>query len=148
VDLTTIWKTPIDGLTLQASGNINSTELRHVPAVVSGPLPWLANGKQLPGTPRSSAMLMANYYRPVGNGYHIALNGTYSFRDKQRDIVTGADSASLHLIGLRAGGGTERCEAFLFVENLTDDRGPSSVDSGRYEIPYPRQVGVQIQAHF
>ncbi|MDB5483859.1 MAG: fyuA [Caulobacteraceae bacterium] len=148
LDLTTILKTPIEGLTLQASGNINRTDLQHVPAAVSGPLPWLGDGKPLPGTPNKSAMVMADYRLPVGNGFHIALNGTYSYRDKQRDIVTGADSASLNLIGLRAGGGNERFEAFVFVENLTDDRGPSSVDSGRYEIPYPRQVGVSLQTHF
>ncbi len=148
LDLSLTYRTPIDGLTLHAAGNINKTELRNVPAAVAAPLPWLNNGEQLPGAPRSSATVAANYQTDIGNGYHLMLNGNYAYRDKQRDVVTGADSAKLNIVDARVGIGNDRFDVQLFVENLTNDIGPAAIASDRFQIPYPRKIGVSLQTQF
>jgi outer membrane receptor protein involved in Fe transport len=148
LDLTTTWVTPIRGLTLQLAGNVNATTLTNVPLAVSAPLPWLSDGAQIPGAPRASGTIVADYSHPLPNGWSLLFNGRYAYRGKQRDIVTGAQSASLDDGYVRIGVDTGPALVFLFCDNVSDDRGPASVDSGRYVVPYPRTIGVSVQGHF
>jgi outer membrane receptor protein involved in Fe transport len=148
VDLTANYVTPLHGLTLQVAGNLNSTTLTNVPAAVSAPLPWLGGGNQIPGAPRASGSVVVDYRHSLPNGWSWLFNGRYYYRGHQRDIVTGAQSAALDDGYIRIGVDTGPATIFLFCDNVSDDRGPASVDSGRYVIPYPRTVGVSVQGHF
>jgi outer membrane receptor protein involved in Fe transport len=148
-DLTLVYLTPIEGLRLSAVANINSTELQDVQPAITALLPWLADGKQLPGTPRFTGSLNVDYIAPLGNSpYMLNLIGRYTYNSKQKDIVTGMDAANLNLLSFRAGISDDTKSLMFFVENATNERGPAAVDSGRYVTPFPRQIGVTFEQRF
>jgi outer membrane receptor protein involved in Fe transport len=149
VDLTLIYRTPLDGLTFQFAGNYNSTETENTQPAVAATLPWLADGNQLPGSPRHSAALIADYRVPYGDtGFEVFFNARYQYRDHQRDIVSGKHSAVMHTGSLRMGFGNDEFDVTLFCDNITDERGPSDINSNRFVTPYPREIGVSVNARF
>jgi hypothetical protein len=86
---------------------------------------------------------------PYGDtGYEGFFNARYQYRDHQRDIVSGRFSAVMHTGSVRMGFGNDDFDVTLFCDNITDERGPSDINSNRYVTPYPREIGVAVNARF
>lgn len=148
IDAAIAWR-PLEGLTFQVSGNINKTELKRVPTALSTSLPWMANGRQLPGSAKNTFAISASYDAPLGSsGYELRTNAMLTHRGKQQSIFNGAYAPSLDLLSARIGIGMGAWTATLFGENLTDELGPISVPGGQNVIPFPRTVGVSLEYKF
>ena len=65
MDLTLNYRTPIEGLQLGLTGNVNSTELHDVKPGITAALPWVASEQQLPGTSRVTGSINAEYTTPL-----------------------------------------------------------------------------------
>lgn len=153
LDLEVVWRTPIDGLTLAASGNINETELKNVdPRIQASTAPRLAymkNGNQLVATVKETLATVLNYERPLGyEDWNLNFNLRYAYRGKQQSPYDGRYTGDLDLVYTRLSVGNERYEFELFSDNLTNDKGPISVPGGQHTVPYPRTIGVGVHARF
>ncbi|CAN5492679.1 TonB-dependent receptor [soil metagenome] len=149
VDLTLHYRTPISGLQLQFAGNINQAKLRNVPTAITAALPALTNGHRLPGSPKSTATIMADFSRPLANSeYSILINGRYSYRGRQQDVISGFYSGDLNLLSARFGLGIRGVEAYLFADNILNEKGPSEIAAQRFVRPYPRTLGVSLSGKF
>lgn len=143
IDVSLNYVTPIEGLSLNISGNWNATEFNSVDPALEAILPFLTDGEQIPGVPEYNFNLMVGYERPIGS-FSLFADARYNYRDKQRDIVTGEFSDTIELLNAQIGIARDKASASLFVDNLTDERGPLQIASGRFVIPTPRQVGVRF----
>ena len=133
VDLTLRYITPVPGLQLGLIGNANNTTLENVNPTATAVAPWFANGKQLPGTSSLTGTVDAEYRTPLPNSpFAFELDGRLVYRSKSEDSVTGRWAADTALFNLRAGIADGKRSLFLFVNNATEDRGPSSIELGRY----------------
>lgn len=152
-DLEVVWRTPIDGLTLAASGNLNETELKNVdPRIQASTAPrlsYMKNGNQLVATVKETLATVLNYERPLGyEDWNLNFNLRYSYRGKQQSPYDGRFTGDLDLVYTRLSVGNERYEFELFSDNLTNDKGPISVPGGQHTVPYPRTFGVGVHARF
>jgi len=152
LDLEAVWRTPIDGLTLSVSGNINETELQNVdPLIQASTAPnliYMKNGNQLVGTTKKTFASILNYRRPVGtSGWMMNYNLRYSYRGKQQSSFDGRFAPSLHMMSTRIAFESDRYEVSLFADNLTDEGGPISVPGGQNIVPFPRSVGIGFQVN-
>ena len=148
-DLTLRYRPPIQGLEVGVMGNLNDTELSNVNPSAAAVGPWFADGKQLPGASRVTGAVDGEYMKPLPNlPYNLDLDARFVYRSRSRDSVTGRMAADVGLLYLRAGISDSRKSLFAFINNVTDSRGPSSIDSGRYQTPYPREYGVTLETKF
>jgi iron complex outermembrane receptor protein len=149
IDAAIAWRTPLDGLTLQVSGNVNKTELKKVSTTLSTSLPWVVNGAQLPGSAKNTFAISASYDAPLGSsGYELRTNAMLTHRAKQQSIFNGAYAPSIDLLSARIGLGMGAWTATLFGDNLTNEVGPISRPGGQNVIPFPRTVGVSLEYKF
>jgi iron complex outermembrane receptor protein len=145
VELYVNWRTPITGLNVQFAGGVNKTTLSHIDPNILAHLTFLSNGEQLPPVPKDDAAIMFSYEHPTN--YHEATfiaDGRYQYRSKEKDLSTTLTSADLNLIDLDAGFRKGNYTLQVFVDNLTDDKGPSVWEEGRLLMPFPRTVGVRF----
>jgi iron complex outermembrane receptor protein len=152
-DLEVVWNTPIEGLTIAASGNINETELKNVdPTIQASAAPrlqYMKNGNQLVGTVKRTFATVLNYQRPIGiQDWMMNYNLRYSYRDKQQSSFDGRVTPTIGLASTRLSLGTERYEVEIFSDNLLDEKDPISVPGGQNVVPYPRTYGIGFQARF
>jgi outer membrane receptor protein involved in Fe transport len=152
-DLELLWRTPIEGLTLSASGNYNETELRNVDPLIQASdaprLSYMKNGNQLVGTAKKTLATVLNYARPLWRGdWMMNYNIRYSYRSKQQSPYDGRYTGALKLASTRLSVSNERYEVEVFSDNLTNDKGPTSVPGGQYVVPYPRTVGMGLSVRF
>lgn len=142
------WMTPLTGLSVQASGNINSTEIRSVIPQVAAALPWLSEGNQLPGTSKHTFALSGNYIGPVGNGWDLKLSGRYSYRSQQQSVFDGVFAPWFGLGFARIAFEKDGLEIGLFSDNIGNAQRPITRPGGQNQVPYPRTVGVSIEKRF
>lgn len=142
------WRTPLNGLTLAAAGNINSTKLRDVVPEVAAALPWLASGRQLPGTAKKTLSLTGSYLTPVGNGWDLKLNARYSYRSRQQSIFNGAYAPWNGFGSARISLARDDVELSIFAENIGNAQRPISKPGGQNQVPYPRTVGISVDKKF
>jgi outer membrane receptor protein involved in Fe transport len=150
VDLGLVWATPVDGLTLSASGNVNDSRFTSVVGALATATAVRVGG-QLPNVPRSNATVSADYKHdlPWWNGVQGNLYVSYAYRDKQDDATTkGLSSGSIDDLTVRAGVRKGPWRANVFVTNALNDSTPSVATSTAYEIIYPRRVGLQLGYDF
>jgi outer membrane receptor protein involved in Fe transport len=152
LDLEATWRTPISGLTLSMSGNINETELNNVDPLIqastSPRLVYMKNDNQLVGTTKRTFASVLNYRRTIGsNGWMMNYNLRYSYRGKQQSSYDGRYAPSLNMMSTRLAFETERYELSVFADNLTDEGGPISVPGGQNIVPFPRTFGVGLQVN-
>ena len=152
-DLELLWRTPIEGLTLAASGHVNETELKNVdPRIQASDAPrlvYMKNGNQLVATVKETFTTVLNYERPLGIAdWNLNFNVRYSYRGKQQSPYDGRYTGDLDLVSTRLSFGNERYEIEIFSDNLTDDEGPISVPGGQYTVPFPRTIGLGVHARF
>ncbi len=141
------WR-PVPGLSLESSGNINSTEFaRIVDPNAFRATPNIAEGKQLATVPDFTANLSASYLTDSGiAGSDLFLNATYSYVAEQGD--TGDPLGRLgdehHLLRARAGLQFDKFGLFVFGENLLGDNDPIQVSGSGITRYYPRVVGLEL----
>jgi outer membrane receptor protein involved in Fe transport len=149
VDVSAVYKPPIEGLTLQFTGNFNNTTLANVPAVVSSSVPFLVDGEQAPGAPKTNLSAVVDYRYPLNNGWALLANGRYLFRSRQRDAGYGMYSGDLDEGFVRVGVDTgKHLQIYIYSDNVSNDRGPTALNYSRFIMPYPRTIGVSLQGAF
>ncbi len=150
VDLGLAWRTPIEGLTLTANGNVNNSRFTSVVGALAASTNVRVGG-QLPNVPRSNATIAADYQHPISawNGVTGTFYVAYAYRDKQDDATTkGLSSGTLDDLTVRAGLRKAPWRASLFVTNALNRSVPSVATVTAYEIPYPRRVGLELGIDF
>ncbi len=148
VELTASWRTPLKGLTLQASGNINSSQFAGVNPALAAAQTQARDGRQLPGVPLGNFTLGANYSTPLSDNLRLNFNSSYSYRDRQQDLGSGLFSANLNQFAARLGVETKIFKIDVFAENILNDLGPAAVTVNTQQPLYPRRVGVQLTAKY
>ena len=135
----------IPGLSWQFSGNLNSTKITNINPLVTAGLPFLHNGVQVPNVPKNNASLMVNYTRPLN--YHdltFVGDAIYTYRAKESDLSTGRVSGTLNILSLEGGVQKDAYRVLFYVDNITDERGPSIWEQGRMIVPRPRTIGMRL----
>jgi outer membrane receptor protein involved in Fe transport len=144
-DLQLIYATPIPGLTFQAAGGYNSTTIDNINPQITAGLPFLRDGVQVPNVPKGNVSFSFNYARPLN--YHelvFIADATYQYRAKESDLATGRESSDLNIFSIEAGIQKDAYQVLFFVDNLTDERGPSIWEQGRMIVPRPRTIGMRL----
>lgn len=151
IDVGVLWRTPIDGLSLQFVGNVNNAEIASAPAALSGATA-IDPGARVPNVPRQNYSLAATYERDLSilGGSALTLYSGYSYRDDQIDSTTGARSGEINDLTLRAAIQHGNWEIEAFALNALDDEDYAVVApaSGIYQIAYPRRIGVRLGVNF
>jgi iron complex outermembrane receptor protein len=151
LDLGVLWRTPVDGLSLQFVGNVNNAEVASAPAALSLGTA-IDPGARIPNVPRQNYSLAATYERDLSvlGGSVLTLYSGYSYRDDQIDSTTGARSGEMNDLTLRAGLEHGNWEIEAFALNALDDEDYAVVApaSGVYQIAYPRRIGVRLGVNF
>lgn len=145
IDLEFVYATPIPGLTFQAAANWNKTTIDNINPLVTAGLPFLQNGVQVPNVPKGNFSLSFNYERPIS--YHnltLVADATYQYRAKEEDLATGRQSSDLNIISFEGGIEKDAYRVLFFVDNATDERGPSLWEQGRMIVPRPRTIGMRL----
>lgn len=147
------WR-PLPGLSIEASGNINSTKFNKLinPAVFAG-TPNIAEGKQVASVPKNHHSVGATYRTPLRDGLDLFLNGSYSYISKQGDIGVdiptiarfGAFGDNHHQVRARIGLEFEKFGVHLFGENLLNDGDPIQVSGSGSTRYYPRVIGLELR---
>ena len=147
------WR-PITGLSIQASGNINSTEFDELinPAVFAG-TPLIAEGRQVATVPKNHHSLGATYRTPMSDDIGLFLNGSYTYISKQSDVgvdiptITrfGAFGDDHHIVRARVGLEFDKFAVHLFGENLLNDNDPIQVSGSGSTRYYPRVIGLELR---
>lgn len=144
IDLGFNWRTPIEGLTLQAVANFNSAEFKNINPQLAAALPTAQNGERLPGVPKNNYSFGATYSTPLTETIDLNLYGAYSFRNRQQDLASGLFGGQLSNLTLRAGLETEQFRLDVFADNLTNERGPVLATSTALQAVYPRRIGLSL----
>lgn len=85
-------------------------------------------GNQTPNSARTQGNASARYDFPMGNNMTGFLRGDYAYSSKKyAQIFNYAHSGDQHLLNLRAGIEADKWTLAVFVNNVTDDRTPSTV---------------------
>ena len=148
IDLTIAWDTPIDGLSLYFSGNINEVELENVDEAIVTKLPFMADGSQLPGTAKSTYSIRANYIRPLNNDMTLNANALFVQRDSVQSVFDGRIAPSIELLNANIGISKDNWKVGLFGRNLTEEEGPMGMVGGQHSIPFPRTIGLSLETNF
>ena len=148
VDLSLAWRTPLDGLSLQFTGNVNKSEFSRVDRALAARLVTARDNAQLPGVPRGNLSVGATYAKELRPGLDLDLYGDYSYRAAQSDLGSGLYSGDLHQVALRAGLDTGKLRVTLFAENLLNERGPVAVTSVAQQPLYPRRAGISVAVKY
>ncbi len=149
VDAQLEWRTPLRGLRLQASGNANKTTLHDVIPAISTALPFLSNGRQLPGTAKYTFNMAGTYSAPInGNGLQARISGRYSYRSRQQSVFNGVYAPWAGLGSARIGIGDDSFDLAIFSDNIGNSGRPLSRPGGQVQIPYPRTIGLSLQKRF
>jgi iron complex outermembrane receptor protein len=149
VDLTLNYRTPIEGLQLGLTGNVNSTEMHDVKPGITAALPYMASGQELPGTSRVTGSINAEYTTPLKRvPYDLRIMARYLKTSGQQDLNSGDISANVGLLNFRIGVSDATKSLTLFLNNATAEHGPLTIDAGRAFVPYPREFGVTLETKF
>lgn len=146
IDAELTWRTPLDGLTLNAIGNVNNSKFTRVRPAFAGADPRISNGLRLLNTPTYNFRLDATYEKDIGNATLFATSSaTFVGRSRLGDAtVNEIDPYELYQasIGVRFG----RYEVRLFGDNLSDLRGPTSANGPTLLAgPRPRTFGITFR---
>lgn len=148
IDAELAWRTPLPGLSLQASGNVNATEIRDVIPQIAAALPWLSNGSQLAGTSKRTLTLSGNYAGSIGNGWDLKVSSRYSYRSRQQSVFNGVYAPWSGLGFARIAVEKDGLEIGLFSDNIGNSQRPITRPGGQNQVPYPRTIGVSIEKRF
>jgi iron complex outermembrane recepter protein len=149
-ELVFTYDTPLEGLSFQGMGAINSTEPTKLNTADASLLTTnLAKNEQLPYVPEWEYRLAANYEQALG-GTDWTGFGTLSFyeRASQKDYTLPVPSAELQDVSLRAGVRNDSWMLTAWGNNLNDEKGPSGISSGLMARYDRRSIGVSAQYYW
>jgi iron complex outermembrane receptor protein len=140
------WITPIDGLTLAFSGNVNGSKYHDVPDGFAISAPGIADGGRLINTPKFNWRVDVAYATPIGDTdwefvarASASQNDGLVLEDARQFDTWEAYSATL-------GVQKENLEITLFGDNLSDYRGPVTSNAPTLlSGPYPRTIGLRLR---
>jgi outer membrane receptor protein involved in Fe transport len=151
IDWTINWQ-PIPGLTLQNTGNYNSTQFTSIRnAELFAQAPNIQVGRQLVNTPEFTSNTAVTYVGPSGfRDSDILVNATYSYISEQGDFTDplGRRGDDHHLLRARAGLQFDNFGVYVFGENLLGDNDPILVAFSGISRYYPRVVGLELSFDF
>lgn len=143
----------VQGLTLQATANINSAELKNLnPAIVEAT--GMRDGDRLPLVPESTLSLIGSYSRELGRGWLGQASMGYSHIAKQYGAFgTTVAGNSRDLLRLRIGAENDHFGLWLFGSNLLEEDGAVYVQNPSRGLAfstqdYPRQIGVEASYRY
>jgi len=85
-------------------------------------------GKQVPNTSKNQASAFVEYRRPMTADYELVLRADGSYNQSKFDqIYNLAETGDQYLLNLRAGVQGPTWKITAFVDNVTDDRTPSTI---------------------
>ena len=118
-------------LTVSAGLSVNNAEFQRFDDNEQGlftPGQKSVAGNQTPNSARNQANVSARYEFPMSNNMMGYVRGDYSYSSKKyAQIFNYAHTGDQNLINLKAGVESENWTLSLFVNNVTDDRTPSTV---------------------
>jgi iron complex outermembrane recepter protein len=143
----------VEGLTVQATANINSSEFTHLnPAIAA--TTGMQEGDHLPLVPESTLSLAGNYSRSLGGGWLGQASVGYSHIAKQYGgFGTTEAGDSRDLLRMRVGADSEHFGVWLFGSNLLEENGAIYVQNPQRGLSfstqdYPRQVGMEVSYRY
>ena len=144
------WATPLEGLTLSASGAFLDAEWGEVDPVLTAFAPLIVEGNDYPSVPDVTYNLSADYSTMIGNNLEFFSFFSYAFRDSHIDVSSiGITAGQLQQGTLRVGVRNEASwEASVFATNLFDEDDMINTINGSVNIPKPRVIGVSFTKHF
>ena len=149
-DIGLVWRTPLEGLNLQASAAYNNAKFTSVLGKLSVGTAIQVGGR-VPNVPKTTLTLAADYAHELGglDGVTGTLYAGYSFRDDTIDASTkGLKSGKLDDLTLRAGLKKDPWRIETFVTNALNDKDPAVISSTALQIMYPRRIGVRVGVDF
>lgn len=148
IDLGLNWRTPIDGLTVQAVANFNSAEFKNINPQLAGISPTAQNGERLPGVPKNNFSIGGTYSTPLSDKLDLNLYGAYAFRNSQTDLASGLAGAQIDNLTVRVGLETEHYRLDIFADNLTNEKGPLLQTPTAVQAIYPRRIGASVTVKY
>jgi outer membrane receptor protein involved in Fe transport len=150
IDFEVRWRTPIDGLSLNAVGNINDSKFDYVKPAVQSALPYLRPGTRIVNTIAHNWRIDASYTGQIYNEVQGFFNAGWSHsgdRLQTNGLLAQPFSTFNLTMGVRRG----PYELALVGDNLSDERGPTILGnqgpiSG--SGPTPRTIGLRFRANF
>jgi iron complex outermembrane receptor protein len=144
IDFDVRWRTPLEGFTLGAVGNVNDGEFDRVNAIVSAALPYVQQGARLFNTAKYNFRMDAGYTGNISSDVELFSNANWTRRGNRMQatgVVNDAYSELGATIGLRKG----RYELALVGENLADERGPTLTLNNSMSGPIPRTFSLRLR---
>jgi iron complex outermembrane recepter protein len=139
---------PTKGLSLSVTGNVNETEFTSVLPAIVALNPLAAPGSRVPGVPKTSLSLNANYGWNFGSwDAKGTVAAGYSFRNRQLD-ATGLASDKLNEFNLRAGIEKDSWKFYVFGENIFDKRVALTRGTLGVQPNFPRKIGARFSIDF
>ncbi|WP_442680013.1 TonB-dependent receptor [Sphingomonas sp. ASY06-1R] len=149
IDFELHWRTPLEGLSLNAVGNINDSKFDRVEPAVQKALPYLRPGTRIVNTIPHNWRLDAAYTKALSSEVEGFANVAWS-RSGDRLQTSGVSARPYSIVtstlGLRKG----PYELALIMDNLTDERGPTIVGTtGPFSGagPTPRTIGLRFRVN-
>lgn len=137
---------PMDGLQFMLVANFNDTEFTSVLPAIVALNPLAAPGTRIPGVPKTSYMVSANYGWAMW-GLDANVNASFSHRASQLDS-TGVSSDDLDELNLRASIAGDTWRFTLFADNVTNERRALTRGALGIQPNFPRRVGARISVDF
>lgn len=150
IDLELSWDTPLKGLNFGLVGNWNTSEFTNVIPAFAGANPRVTDGQRLLNTPPYNLRVDVNYDHSIGNdlGLFVNVHGSAVGRSRNGDATVNVIQP-YQLYGANAGLRFGRHEVRLFIDNLSDERGPTAANGPTLLAgPRPFTVGVGFRTHF
>ena len=154
LDFALAWRTPLEGLTLSVSGNVNDSTWKNVNPLITRNNPNIVAGSDLASVPERTFYWTADYTRPVADNLEFFAFGSWAYRSDQLDInslgsniapIDNIDDVSVRL-GVRT---HDNWEVSAYVNNLLDEDGTLSVVNGlAISILRPREYGLAVSYAF
>lgn len=146
-DLLVTWVTPMDGLTLNFTGDVNRTEPTKIDADFTRTQAALEEDEQMPFVPEWSYRIGADYERALGtSGYTGFASVAYFERASQVDFITGLVSADIEDVTVRLGVRATHWGLTLWGENLGNEKGPAVIAGGLPNRYDHRRFGITVTA--
>lgn len=148
IDLEIRWNTPVEGLTLGFTGNLNNSKFLDVNPLVAAGGGAIRQGGRMLNTAKFNSRVDLDYHRSIGDGLDLVMNASASTggnRLMNDGYVVPSSTLFAGSIGLRKGD----LQLFLFGENLGDSRRPTFArNSTLFAGPFPRTIGLRLTANF
>jgi outer membrane receptor protein involved in Fe transport len=150
VDYELRWRTPVEGFSLGAVGNLNNSEFDRVAPAVQNALPLFRPGSRLVNSIQENYRFDVSYLGQVTAAIEGFGNVSYG-RNGNRLQATGVYADPYGQVNATLGFRKGPYEWALIGNNLTDERGPTFIgtqgpNSG--SGPIPRTISVRFRADF